>query len=318
MSNTKRSAPEVRELLAQAQRAAIGKDPDRALALFTACTRDCLARQHFFKAIAVSRRARTVLGPIPKVRALIIRTYRAAGFMGDAREELDSAAAFLRKDELPFLADLDDDAFLDLLSIMETVTCRAGRTVLKRQDPGDDVYVVLSGSCKVTRDGRTLAVLHAGDVFGEIGFFGTAGRSATVRALEKTSLIRLTSSALRGIMDRHPCLIDALDRIYGERILKKTGEDLEGSATLDMSPEVISMLHYAKGQEIPVSPPDSVAILKHGIVEVDYGVPCLSTKRHLKPGSVISRTRSRALASTDVVVMLARVKGMPDREREEA
>jgi alkylhydroperoxidase family enzyme len=65
-------------------------------------------------------------------------------------------------------------------------------------------------------------------------------------------------------------------------------------------------MSYEKGQEIPLHPVDSVAVLKHGIVEVDYDEPCLRTKRYLKPGSIISHRRSRALAGTDVVIMVTK------------
>jgi len=307
MSNTKRSAPGVRELLAQAECAAAGKDKDKALDLFSECTREYLRMQLPFKAIAVSRRARRVLGSIPKVSALIIRTYRATGFMEDAREELESAAAALRKHELAFLASLDEEAFLDLLSIMETVSYPKGRIIMRRQDPGEDLYVLLSGSCEVIRDGRSLAVMGEGDVFGEIGFFSMTVRSATVKTLKRCLLLRISSGPLREARKRHPCLRNLLEDVYSERVVKKAAEDLEGTVPVNTSPEVIATLRYKKGQEIPLPPEDSVAILKHGTVEVDYDEACIKSKRYLKPGAIISRRRARARAGTDVVIMITRI-----------
>jgi len=306
MNNTKQGAPGVRELLAQAQRAAADRDPDKALHLFSECTREYLKRQLPFKAIAVSRRARTVLGSHPRVSALIIRTYRATGFMGDAREELGSAAEILRKNDLAFLAALDEEAFVDLLSIMELVTYRKGKTIMKRHDPGEDVFLVLHGSCEVVRDGSRLAVMKEGDVFGEIGFFGMASRSATVKTLEKSTLVRMPSGPLRDIQERHPCLRGVLENIYSARVLNKAGEDLGAPGHAGSLSGNIVTMSYEKGQEIPLHPVDSVAVLKHGIVEVDYDEPCLRTKRYLKPGSIISHRRSRALAGTDVVIMVTK------------
>jgi hypothetical protein len=50
-----------------------------------------------------------------------------------------------------------------------------------------------------------------------------------------------------------------------------------------------------------------VAILKHGIVEVDYDDRCLKTKQYLKPGAIIANKRVRARASTNVVIMLTSI-----------
>jgi len=306
MNNTKQGAPVVRELLARAESAAAARNPDKALDLFATCAREYLRRQLPFKAIAVSKRARTVLGSIPRVSALIISTYRTTGFMGDAREELESASAALRKNDLAFLAALDDETFLDLLSIMEIITCPKDRTIVKRHDPGEDVYLILNGSCEVIRDGGRVAVMKEGEVFGEVGFFGMATRSASVKTLERSTLVRMPSGSLRDVRNRHSCLQETLETVYSDRILKKAGEDLQGTAQAAFSSESISTLCYEKGQEIPVHPVDSVAILKHGIVEVDYDEACLRTKRYLKPGSIISHRRSRALAGTDVVIMVTK------------
>lgn len=316
MNNTRQSAPKVRELLARAEREAAESDRGRALELFSECTREYLRRQLPFKAIAVAKRARKALGPGPKVSALIIRTYRATGFLGDARDELEAAASAIHKDELPFFAALDDDAFLDLLSIMEPVSFPEGKTIVKRMDPGEDVFVILSGSCEVIRDGKAVAVMRRGDVFGEIGFFGQAVRSASVRALTRCHLVRIPSGPLHEAQDRHPLLLKALEDIYSERIVRKAAQDIQGPAPEDARLNVVATLCYRKGQEIPALPADSVAILKHGTVEVDYDEPCLKTKRYLKPGSIVSHGRTRALASTNVVIMITKVREHTGRERE--
>ncbi|HPI91528.1 MAG TPA: cyclic nucleotide-binding domain-containing protein [Deltaproteobacteria bacterium] len=316
MNNAQKGAPGVRELLDQAVKAARRKDEDRALSRFEECIREYVRKQLPFKAIAVSKRARTVLGPTPRVRALVIRTYRAAGFTGDARQELESAAAELRKKDLAFLAPLDEEAFLDLLSIMEIRSCPKGRVIVKRQDPGEDVFLLISGACEIIREGRRLSILRPGDVFGEIGFFGRSARSATVKTMEKSVLVRIPSDPLRTLQGRHACLHEILERIYSDRIMKKVREDMEEKDRSVQTHEVLATFRYAKGEAIPVHSDDSIAVLKHGIVEVDFEQACLVTKRYLKPGSVISRDRVRATASSDVEVVIMRVQGGSGQETE--
>lgn len=308
MSTTTRGPAGVRDLLDRAERAIAARDPEKALALFDACVGEYLGKRLPFKAIAVSRKAKTLLGPSPKVSALIIRAYRAAGLEGDARSELEYAAASLHRDRLGFFSALDDDAFVGLLEVMDVVRVPKGKTVLRRFDAGDDVFVILAGSCEILRDDRRLSMLTDGDVFGEIGFFSRGVRTATVRTLEDSILLRIPSEPLQELQELHLCLRQVLESVYSERIMKKLTEDLEEADPSVAAPEIIATLRYAKGQDIPVHPRGSVAVLKHGIVEVDYDNLCLKTKRYLKPGSIIDRKRGRARASTNVVIMLTNVQ----------
>jgi hypothetical protein len=307
MGRQKGEPKDVRRMLEEALGAASGKDTERALRLFGQCIEEYLRRNLPFKAIATARKARSVLGGLPRASALIIGAYRAAGLDGDACQEYERASSLLKKDSLAFFKALDDDAFVDLLSVMDIEAYPKGRTVLDRGDRDTDLFVVLSGSCEVLRGANRLGVMGEGDVFGEIGFFAQTARSATVKAREKSVIARIPSGPLRHIGKRHACLAQALETVYSERILKKAAEDLDGMHDPASLFTVISTRHYAKGQDIPRNPGENVAILKHGIVEVDYQDRNLTLKRYLRPGSLIVNERLRARASTDVVILLASV-----------
>ena len=306
MNKSKQTVVDPRILSALAQRAASEKDIDKALCLFDACIQEYLKRQKPFKAVAVSKKAKTVLGPIPKVSALIIRMYTLVGLLGDAHQEYEFAASLLKKNDLAFFQALDEETFKDLLGFMDLKTYPKGRVVLKRNDKGSDVFLVLSGSCEVIRDERRLGVMAPGDLFGEIGFFAQTDRSATVKTLEKSMLVRIPSDPLHRLKEHHLSLRQILESIYSDRILKKVTEDLVTDKPHTPTPEVITTLYYTKGQDIPVNPKDSMAIIKHGIVEVDFDDMYLVRKQYLKPGAVISHQRARARASTDVVILLTK------------
>jgi len=306
MNKSKQTVVDPRILSALAQRAASEKDIDKALCLFDACIQEYLKRQKPFKAVAVSKKAKTVLGPIPKVSALIIRMYTLVGLLGDAHQEYEFAASLLKKNDLAFFQALDEETFKDLLGFMDLKTYPKGRVVLKRNDKGSDVFLVLSGSCEVIRDERRLGVMAPGDLFGEIGFFAQTDRSATVKTLEKSMLVRIPSDPLHRLKEHHLSLRQILESIYSDRILKKVTEDLVTDKPHTPTPEVITTLYYTKGQDIPINPKDSMAIIKHGIVEVDFDDMYLVRKQYLKPGAVISHQRARARASTDVVILLTK------------
>jgi len=307
MDKSRQPAKNPRDLVRDARRAASMNDVDRAICLYDECIREYMNKKNHFKALAISRKAKSVLGRIPKVSSLIIRSYLAAGLTGDAQQEYESAASQLRKESLKFFMALDKEAFIDLLGIMDITAYPKGRVVLKRGDTDMDVFIVITGSCGVYRDDTKLGDMLPGDVFGEIGFFARTARSATVKTLERSVLVKIASEPLRHLKDRHENLRQILESVYSERILKKVAEDLEGGGILPFPAEVTAMLRYEKGQDIPKNPEDSLAILKHGIVEIDYDEMLLKKKQYLKPGSVISGNRIRARASTDVVIMLTKI-----------
>ena len=88
----------------------------------------------------------------------------------------------------------------------------AGRLKTARMSPGDEVfregddvaremYVVLEGEMEVSKRGRRggdvcIAILGPGDWFGEMSMIDMQPRSATVRALAPSQLLRITSEDL--------------------------------------------------------------------------------------------------------------------------
>ena len=74
---------------------------------------------------------------------------------------------------------------------------RAGQIIFKEGSSGQWVYVVLSGSVEISKaiDGKKsiLGILGPGEIFGELALIGNINRTATARALDKTTL---------GIIDR--------------------------------------------------------------------------------------------------------------------
>lgn len=70
----------------------------------------------------------------------------------------------------------------------ETMTADAGRDVVRQGDQGDALFVLLSGTATVVRDGETVAELTPGDYFGELALLDPAPRAATVTATSDVEL----------------------------------------------------------------------------------------------------------------------------------
>jgi len=69
---------------------------------------------------------------------------------------------------------------------MQTVAFKAGDTIIAQGDEGDTAFLIVTGSVEVSigqgKKARTLGVLNAGEVFGEMCLIDPGPRSATVKA----------------------------------------------------------------------------------------------------------------------------------------
>ncbi len=76
----------------------------------------------------------------------------------------------------------------------------SGQVVTRQGDQDPSFYLVMHGSLQVIRDEQTVAALGQGDFFGEISLISNGPRTATVRALQACSLLRLEASAFWEIL----------------------------------------------------------------------------------------------------------------------
>jgi CRP/FNR family transcriptional regulator, cyclic AMP receptor protein len=92
---------------------------------------------------------------------------------------------------------------------------RRGETVFHLGDPGDALFVVMSGSIKITLPADTgdeaiLATLRPGDFFGELALLDGAPRSATAVAIEPTETYILARDRFRDLISTEPVMREAL------------------------------------------------------------------------------------------------------------
>ncbi len=109
-----------------------------------------------------------------------------------------------------------------------------GERVLKKGDPADKAYMILSGKVRVYLRNNDkvvdLATLEKGDIFGETAIFETGEYGANVDALEETSLQIITPQSLKKMMGECDPVLDALVRMLMNR-LNDTNKKLLESET---------------------------------------------------------------------------------------
>jgi serine/threonine protein phosphatase PrpC/CRP-like cAMP-binding protein len=82
----------------------------------------------------------------------------------------------------------------ELLRVMQAVEVRAyhdGEVVIREGDKGDELFIVLEGKVRVSRDEQTLTHLGQGEHVGEMALIRSVPRSATVTAVGAAELIAI-------------------------------------------------------------------------------------------------------------------------------
>ena len=110
----------------------------------------------------------------------------------------------------------------------------AGEPVIRQGDPGDSLFVIMSGRVEVTvlQEGAVsvrLATLDAGDYFGEMSLMTGAPRSATVAALVETRLLEVGHESFRRLLAAQPNLVEQL----GAALQVRESERARAMASVD-------------------------------------------------------------------------------------
>lgn len=97
-----------------------------------------------------------------------------------------------------------------------------GRLLITRAQPGNGLFVLLSGRCDVLTegpDGRevVLAELREGDVFGEMSVLFQQSASASVRATTPCTVLRLAKERVQELIMTHPQVLETLSELSAQR-----------------------------------------------------------------------------------------------------
>src|SRR5919202_6525682 len=117
---------------------------------------------------------------------------------GVPRRVLDHFAA------IPLFAGVSRKGLGAIAAAADEITVRQGRDLVREGEHGRELYVVVDGSVRVTRNGRKVATMGPGDFFGELALISGAPRSATVTAETETPVMVLDPRRFGVVMDREP------------------------------------------------------------------------------------------------------------------
>jgi hypothetical protein len=111
----------------------------------------------------------------------------------------------------PFLRDLPPAALKQLATRGFIVEVASDQVVTRENLVEKELFVILDGVAEVTAHDQRVALLHKGDVFGEIAFFMEAGRrTATIRTLAPCKFLVLRRRFLEELLRDDPAMAATL------------------------------------------------------------------------------------------------------------
>jgi NTE family protein len=118
---------------------------------------------------------------------------------------------------------VDPSVISQLASICSDLVVPGGQTIILEGEPSDAVYIVVTGmlaAYKRATDGREVLLnrMTRGATVGEIGFITDATRTATVRALRNSEVLRISKDELQRVTSRHPNVLLAICATVVQRL----------------------------------------------------------------------------------------------------
>jgi NTE family protein len=138
--------------------------------------------------------------------------------------------------------EFDAQTLRQLREHLEWVELAGGQTLMAQDEPGDSLYISVSGRLRAYErqaDGSELILreMSRGQVIGEMSLFTGEPRSATVVALRESMLVRLSKAGFDALIERHPGASAALARQLIGRLRKAPAQSrTERPVTLALMP----------------------------------------------------------------------------------
>lgn len=101
---------------------------------------------------------------------------------------------------------LDMGELCKVLNVVRTVTIERGEVVVREGEPGDSFFTIVTGNFMVTRGGQLVTNLRAGAHFGEMALFSNRPRTATIEAVERSTVLVMDRTSANDLVTKEPAL----------------------------------------------------------------------------------------------------------------
>ena len=128
----------------------------------------------------------------------------------DAKVELISKA--------PLFARCSKKQLQEIAKAADEIDLPAGKALTREGDRGREFFVLLEGDVEVTKGGKVINRLGAGDFLGEIALVSRAPRTATVTATSPVRALVITDQSFAALLDHSPSIQRSVIEALADRL----------------------------------------------------------------------------------------------------
>jgi CRP-like cAMP-binding protein len=119
---------------------------------------------------------------------------------------------------VPLFAGCSKAELQRIAALADELDLGEGATLIREGERGREFIVIVEGSVRVTRAGKKLRDLGAGEFIGEIALVSDVPRTATVTATSPVRLLVVTDRAFRNLVEQMPSIATKVLQSLGERL----------------------------------------------------------------------------------------------------
>ena len=121
-----------------------------------------------------------------------------------------------------------------LISLLKPIRVAPETIVCQEGEKGDYFYLIVKGEAQVCQEGQIVAVLRAGETFGEMSLLTGETRSATVIASTPMELYQINKEGFELLLNRSPHLAKAISLTLARRLKISTKSQVESERNLSL------------------------------------------------------------------------------------
>lgn len=127
-------------------------------------------------------------------------------------------------ERVPLFAGISAAGIEELGAIADEVDVRAGTVLTHEGSREGFFFIIMSGSVRIERGGRTINTLGPGDFLGEIALLDAGPRTATAIAETPCRLLSMAYHMFHELLDASPAIRAAILEAVGQRLRALDGE----------------------------------------------------------------------------------------------